>query len=193
MRTRRFLTLLAAAALLVLGSGIRPSTAQEVKGKPAPGRAAVVTVVDTSGETHRIIHSRMFSEQVGLLSVSLEPSDTFEFKVGAARVKVPVRKIAKIEFSGGDRPGEWTTVTVTDHAGQSVSGKPDAPDKAEIRGERADAPGFARLELPLDAVKSITFEPTTTARVCPKCKTPWQDPEWKYCPRDGQRLPKIKK
>jgi hypothetical protein len=174
---------LATAAVAALA--LAPSQAQEAAGLPA----ATVLVRDTTGAEHRLVSARLFAEAVGLLSVSLEPADEFQFKVGAAVVKVPVRLIRTIEFSGGDKPGAWTTVKVTDRQGQAVTGTPEKPDKAEIRGALHGA-RFAQMELKLHGVTRIDWEGPAPAIVCEKCRLPSQHPDWKFCPYDGQRYPK---
>lgn len=176
--------------LVVVGAGaaaaLAPSAAQEA---PASPRETTVLVRDTTGAEHRLVGARLFAESVGLLSISLEATDEFQLKVGAGTVKIPVRLIRSIEFGGGDKPGAWTTVTVTDRQGQSVTGVPEKPEKAEIRGELAGA-RFAQIELQLNGVTRILWEGPAPATVCEKCKRERRHPEWLFCPHDGQRYPK---
>ena len=189
MRTRRSLSLgLAATALLVTGGALATSFAQEAEPK-VPVREQIVVVEDTEGKTHRLVRARIFAEAVGLLSISLQASDTFALRKGAAKIRVPVREIWTIEFSGGDKPGEWKTVTVTDHDKNSVTGTPEDPTKAEIRGDLAES-RFAVAELKLNSVKKITFT-HRASRPCKRCNRDFHETDWKFCPFDGDRLPKL--
>lgn len=174
----------AGAALVALAWSAAP--AQEPAGKPAA--KADVVAEDTTGTAHRLVQGRLFAETLGLLSVSLEPSDVFQLTVGAGTVKIPVRKIRRVEFAG-ETPGAWTAVTVTDIDGGTVSGKPVTPAKWELRGQMADA-AFAEDTLTLDRVRSLQFTRDPAARACTKCQRIYADAEWRYCPHDGQRLPK---
>lgn len=191
--TRRSITGLAAAAACAAaaawwGAG---AAAQEAPVRGAKG-AETVTILDTSGKTQTITEPRLFSEEVGLLSVSLEPADEFTLKLGEATISFPVRSILEIQFSEA-KEGEWTKVKVIDIEKRSVEGVPIATKVNEIRGLSAQS-SFAKVKLQMHSVKKITFNWSSAARACSKdgCGRAFADPEWKFCPYHGRKLDDAK-
>jgi hypothetical protein len=145
-----------------------------------------VTVLDTGGDTHTITQVQLHSEEVGLLSVSLEPADEFTFSSGKATLSIPVRSILEIQFSEA-KDGEWTKVKVIDIDKRSVEGAPVATKVNELRGKGTGSK-FTAWKSKMADVQKITFNWTPSARTCVKCKRSFTDSEWTHCPYDGKSL-----
>lgn len=188
--SRRVVLALAAAALIAVtgwcGSGAH---AQEPKpaAPPAAKRLATVTIQDTAGNSHTVTEGRLYAEEVGLLSVSLEPAKAFAFNKGAATLRIPIHSIKEILFEGAN-PGEWTAVNVTDLDGQVVSGTPIAITTNEVRGQSVEST-YTEVRLKMNSVQKITFDRSAGARTCSRCRRRYADLAWKFCPHDGEKLP----
>jgi hypothetical protein len=179
--------LLAAAALA--GGSLWLAAGAQAQDKAVGGakRTATVTFLDTTGKTHTVTEGRMFAEEVGLLSVSLEPAKAFAFENGAATLRIPVRSILEIQFSE-EKDGQWTKVKVTDIDKRVVTGTAIDTDTNEIRGQDIESV-HTEVRLKLNSVKRITFTQPSGARACSKCRRIYQDPAWRFCPHDAQKLP----
>lgn len=192
--SRRLILGSLAAAALIAGTAAWSTTGAYAQDKPVVGakRTATVTILDTEGKTHTVTQGRLFAEEVGLLSVSLEPAEEFAFKNGAATLRIPVRSILEIEFADPTETEQkdsiWRKVTVTDVDKRKVTGTPIATDTNEVRGQSIDSI-YTETRLKMNSVRRITFSHPSGTRACSKCRRIYQDPAWKYCPHDAEKLP----
>ncbi len=186
MQTSRIWIAFAATAAL---TGAWLTAGAQAQDKPIVGAKAIetVTIHDVTGKTHTVTQGRLFAEEVGLLSVSLEPAKEFAFNNGSATLRIPIRSILEIVFEG-ESDGEWTKVRVTDLDKRVIEGTPIATTTNEVRGQSSES-AYTEVRLKMNSVRRITFSRGSSTRACSECRRIYQDPAWKFCPHDGKKLP----
>ncbi|MHC5020538.1 MAG: hypothetical protein ACYTGX_10575 [Planctomycetota bacterium] len=86
---RRSITGIAAAVCAATAAWWGAGAAAQEQAVRGAKASETVTFLDTEGKPQTITQPRLFSEEVGLLSVSLEPADEFTFNSGKATLSIP--------------------------------------------------------------------------------------------------------
>jgi hypothetical protein len=162
-----------------LGKGEKEGSGDPWKGWHAEVESGIrAHVTDRRNRKIEIHDAQLFRERLGLLSLTVEPTDTYVLKIGQGTINVEVKKIKNLQI-------DQKVVHLTDFEEKRFKADVAKSERFFLKGRYK----FARISIALADLQSITFLPPPGAfQRCDSCQRLFSQETWTHCPYDGAPL-----